>query len=279
MDDLLGLRGKVAVVLGGGRGLGDASSMLLGQAGVSVAVVDIDAEAAGRVSDAVAAAGGKAIAVVADALDPAQAPRVLQETEDQLGDLDILVTIIGGSKLGGVLELTLEEWDHDFNRNVRYFFVYAQAAARSFVRHDKPGSIVAIATGGALRSMPFRASYGASKAGLVHLVKSMAVELGDYGIRVNAVAPGATFTPNSVGYMDSPAWKAETEKIPLGRLAKPDDIARGVVFLASDMARHVTGSTLAVDGGSTAAPIYDLASSKRKARRNLMKSLGREPEA
>jgi len=106
------------------------------------------------------------------------------------------------------------------------------------------------------------------------------VELGDYGIRVNAIAPGATFTPNSVGYMDTPAFRAEVEKIPLGRLANPEDIARGVAFMASDLARHVTGSTLAVDGGSTVAPLYDLRSSKVKSRRKVMAMLGmNEPAA
>jgi 2-deoxy-D-gluconate 3-dehydrogenase len=275
--DLLGLEGKVALVIGGGQGLGEASALCLASAGCSVAVVDLEAERAERVCDEVVAAGGKAIAISANALDSAQVDRVIGETERRLGGLDVLVTIIGGSKLGGVLELTLDEWDHDFSRNVRYVFLYAQAAARSFIRRGVPGSIVATATGGALRSMPFRASYGASKAALVHLVKSMAVELGDYGVRINAVAPGATFTPNSVGYMDTPAWKAEIEKIPLGHLAQPDDIARGVVFLASDMARHVTGSTLAVDGGSTWAPLYDLRSSKVKARRKLMAQLGLDP--
>ncbi|MBV9996672.1 MAG: SDR family oxidoreductase [Caulobacteraceae bacterium] len=272
--DLLGLQGKVALVIGGGQGIGEASALCLAHAGAAVAVVDIEADRAQKVCDEVVGAGGKAIAIAADALDPAQAERVIGETEKALGGLDILITIIGGSRLGGVLELSLEDWDTDFSRNVRYVFVYAQAAARSFIRRGVPGSIVVTATGGALRSMPFRASYGAAKAALVHLVKSMAVELGEYGVRINAVAPGATFSSNAAGYMDTPAFQAEIEKIPLGRLAQPDDVARGLVFLASDMARHITGSTLAVDGGSTWAPLYDLRSSKVKARRKLMAQLG-----
>lgn len=273
--DLLGLTGKKALIIGGGQGLGEASAVCLAKAGCDVALVDINPEAAERVAAEVRAEGRKAVPITADCLDAGQAARVIAEAEDGLGGLDVLVTIVGGSSLAGVLEVSLEDWDRDQNRNLRYVFVYAQAAARSFVKRDVKGCIVAIATGGALRSMPFRSAYGSAKAGLVHLVKSMAVELGDYGIRVNAVAPGATFTPNSVGYMDTPAFKAEVEKIPLGRLANPDDIARGVVFLASDMARHVTGTTLPVDGGSSHAPLYDLRSSKVKSRRKVMAMLGK----
>ena len=273
--DLLGLTDKKVLIIGGGQGLGEASAVFLARAGADIALVDLNPEAAERVAGRVREQGRKAITIIADALDTDQVARVIAETEAGLGGLDVLVTIVGGSQLKGVLEMTLEEWDADQNRNFRYFFAYAQAAGRSMVRRDVKGCIVAIATGGALRSMPFRSGYGAAKAGLVHLVKSMAVELGDYGIRVNAVAPGATFTPNSVGYMDTPAWQAEIAKIPMGRLADPDDIARGVAFMASDMARHVTGTTLPVDGGSSHAPLYDLGSSKRKSRRNVMALLGK----
>jgi 2-deoxy-D-gluconate 3-dehydrogenase len=272
--DLLGLQGKVALIIGGGRGLGEASALCLAKAGCDVALVDVSAENAGQVAAQVRKTGCKAHVITADALDAALSARVVAETLEALGGFDILVTIVGASKLGGVLETTLEEWDHDQQINLRYVFAYAQAAARSWIRRGVPGAIVATATGGALRSMPYRAGYGAAKAGLVHLVKSMAVELGEYGIRVNAIAPGATFTPGSVGYMDTDAFKAEIAKIPLGRLANPEDIGRGVTFLASDMARHVTGSTLAVDGGSTAAPLYDLRSSRIKSRRKIMEQLG-----
>jgi NAD(P)-dependent dehydrogenase (short-subunit alcohol dehydrogenase family) len=222
--------------------------------------------------------GANACAIIADALDERQVDRVIAETLAELGGLDILVTIVGASSLKGFLEAEMEDWDADHMRNVRYFVAYARAVARHWVKHACPGAIVATATGGALRSMPFRAGYGANKAALVNLVKSLAVELGEYGIRVNAVAPGATFTPNSVGYMDTPAFKAEVEKIPLGRLARPEDIGKSVLFLASDMAQHITGSVLAVDGGSFSAPLYDLRSSRVKSRRNVMANLGVKAE-
>jgi len=238
--DLLGLTGKKALIIGGGQGLGEATAVFLARAGCDVALVDINPEAAEKVAGEVRAEGRKAVPIIADALDASQTERVIGETEAGLGGLDILVTIVGGSSLAGVLEISLEDWDRDQARNFRYVFVYAQAAARSMVKRDVKGCIVAIATGGALRSMPFRSGYGAAKAGLVHLVKSMAVELGDYGIRVNAIAPGATFTPNSVGYMDTTAFRAEVEKIPLGRLANPEDIARELGALLDDEPRRIT---------------------------------------
>lgn len=274
IDDLLGLEGKVALIIGGGQGLGEASARRLAQAGCDIALVDLERERADAVAAKVRDLGRKAVVIVADAAQDADVPRVLSQTHDALGRLDVLITIVGHSNLGSFLETEMADWDRDHALNVRYVVAYARAVARDFVKRGVRGAIVATATGGALRSMPFRAGYGANKAALVNLVKSIAVELGDYGIRVNAVAPGATFTPRNVGYMDTPAFQAEIEKIPLGRLAEPDDIARAITFLASDMARHITGSTLAVDGGSFSAPLYDLRSSRKKSRRNVMAMLG-----
>ena len=236
-------------VIGLGRMGGNIARRLIA-AGHSVVVFDKSAEA---VAAKVRETGSKSVAIVADALDASAVAGVVDQCERDLGGLDILVTVIGSSKLAGILEKSLEEWDADMNVNLRYVVAYTQAVARSFIQREVKGSIVAISTGAALRSMPYRPGYGASKAALVHLIKSLATELGQYGIRINSVAPGATFTPNSVGYMDTDAFKAEIAKIPLGRLALPEDIARGVTFLASDMARHVTGTTLAVDGGFMSA--------------------------
>ena len=273
--DMLGLAGKAALIIGAGQGLGEASALCLARAGCDVALVDLAPERGEAVAQKVRDLGRKAVVIVADALDDAQVGRVIEETHAGLGGLDVLITIVGGSELGGFLEQEMEDWDRDHQRNVRYFVAYARGVARDWVRRGVGGAIVATATGGALRSMPFRAGYGANKAALVNLVKSLAVELGEYGIRVNAVAPGATFTPNSVGYMDTPAFKAEIEKIPLGVLATPEDVGMGVTFLASAMARHVTGTTLSVDGGSLSAPLYDLRSSRVKSRRKVMAVLGR----
>ncbi|WP_242127159.1 SDR family oxidoreductase [Sphingobium sp. Sx8-8] len=267
--DMLGLGGKVALVVGGGRGLGEASALALADAGCDLALVDRDGAAAEAVAAVVRDRGRRAIGIEADVLDSGAVTGVIAAAEAALGPVDILVTIVGASKLYSFLEMSMDDWDHDQSINLRYFVAYAQAVSRLWVARKQGGAIIATTTGGALRSMPYRAGYGAAKAGLIHLVKSVAVELGDFGIRVNAVAPGATMTSGTVGYMDAEAFRAEIEKIPMGRLASPKDVAMAVTFLASDMARHITGSTLAVDGGSTAAPLYDLRSSRKRTRRKL----------
>ncbi len=271
--DLFKLRGKVALVAGGGQGLGEASVRYLAQGGCDIAVVDLDAERANNVCAAVRGLGRKATPIIADVLDDKDIERVFAEAEQKLGGLDILVTIVGGGTVRGILEMTPEEWDRDQSRNLRHVFLYMRAAARSFISRGVPGSIVTITSGSALRSMPFRSSYGAAKAGMVHLVKSIAVELGEYGIRVNAIAPGITVSPSSAGNINEENFREELRKIPSGRLGTPDDVGKAVLFMASDLAAHVTGSTLAVDGGWVSAPNYNLDESRaitRRKRASLM---------
>jgi 3-oxoacyl-[acyl-carrier protein] reductase len=273
---MFGLAGKVALVVGGGLGLGDSAARYLAQAGCAIAVVDIDAERAEVVARNVRELGGTAIALVADVLDENEVARVIAEVEVELGGLDVVVSIVGASKFGGVLEFTPEDWDRDHARNLRYFFFLCQAAARSFVRRRVKGVIVGIATAGGYGSMPFRSAYGAAKAGLMHLVKSLAVELGEYGVRVNAVAPGMTVTPRTAARMTAQATQTEVAHIPLGRLGAPDDIGKAVLFFASDLAGHVTGATLPVDGGATVTPNYDLEPSRAASLRNR-RSMGKDP--
>lgn len=268
MKDFFGLAGKIAMVVGGGQGIGESGARHLAEAGCDVAVVDLDPLRAEAVAEIVRSLGRRAASIPADILDDAQVAALCDRTEAALGGLDILVCVVGASKFGGILELSADEWDRDHARNLRYFFLCTQAAARSFIRRKVDGRIVGIATGGAFGSMPFRSPYGAAKAGLIHFVKSMAVELGEYGIRVNAVAPGPTVTPRVADRMATSAWTSEIGKIPLQRLGNVDDIGKAVLFMASDMAAHVTGATLPVDGGSTIAPNYDLGPSRAAARRN-----------
>lgn len=262
------------MIIGGGQGLGESSARYLATAGCDIAVVDIDAERAQNVCDTITSMGRRAIPIIADVLDSSEIPRVFSEAEKSLGRLDVLVTVVGGSKVRGLLEMTDEEWDRDQTRNLRYVFQYMRAAVKSFIQQGVPGSIVVITTGGALRSMPFRFAYGAAKAGLIHLVKSTAVELGEYNIRVNAIAPGITVSPSSADRINEEAFAEEIRKIPSGRLGTPDDVGKAVLFMASDLASHVTGSTLAVDGGWVSAPNYNLDESRavtRKKRAHLLK--------
>jgi len=277
--EIFGLNGKLALVVGGGQGLGEAASRYLAEAGCSVAVLDLEIERAQAVAKALRDRGATAIALSADVTDDAQLTRAVAEAEAGLGGLDVVVSIVGASRFGGVLELSPEDWDAQHTLNLRYFFFLCQSAARSFVRRQVPGAIVGISTAGAYDSMPFRPAYGAAKAGLVHLVRSLAVELGEYGIRINAAAPGMTVTPRTAARMNSEANQGEVRKIPLQKLGTPDDIGKAVLFLASDLASHITGATIPVDGGSSVAPNYDLGASRAVSLRNRRAMPGGDPAA
>ncbi len=254
---MLGLDGKRALIIGGGRGMGEASALMLAEAGCSVAIVDVESERAESVAAAVAKLGRKSYAVTANVLqDDKTVNAAVAEAEQKLGGLDILVTIVGQALFKPLLELTAEDWDFDQNRNLRYVFFAARAAAASMIKRKVAGSIVCIASVDGVVGSPGHAAYGAAKAGLVSLVKSMAAEWGRENIRVNAVAPGSITTPRLPETPQSLAIM-ENSVVPLGRPGTVKEIAGAVTFLASDMAGYVTGQTLMVDGGWTAANIFD----------------------
>lgn len=255
MKDFFGLRGKVALVLGGSIGIGEATALTLADAGADVAVLDIDPERAGQVAEAARQRGVRAIALQCDALDEARAEAVIDEVVTRLGAIDVMATIVGQAAWAPFLEVSPEMWSLDHSRNLRYFFVYAQAAARAMVKAGNGGAIVAISSISGIQSAPNHSAYGAAKAGLINLAKSMAVELAQYDIRVNTVAPGATWTPRIAESGDPEQKRARLagSLVPYKRYGNVQGIADAVLFLASRMAGFVTGQTIAVDGGLTAA--------------------------
>lgn len=253
---LLGLEGKKALIVGGGRGMGETSALLLAQAGCDVAVLDNELERAELVSDAVRALGGKAVPIKADILDEASVKQAVADVESTLGGLDILVTIVGQALFKPLLDVSLEEWDYDQSRNLRYFFVVGRAVAASMIDRGVPGSLICIGSVDGLQGAPSHGPYGAAKAGLMHLVKSMATEWGRNGIRANAIAPGSITTPR---LPETPTSRAAMEQsvLPIGRAGTTRDVAGAVVFLASGLSEYVTGHTLLVDGGWMAANHFD----------------------
>ena len=253
---LLRLEGKSALIVGGGRGMGEASALLLAEAGCDIAILDNEAERAELVANAVRGLGRRATPIVADILDEASARRGVEEAEAALGGIDILVTIVGQALFKPLLEMTLEEWDYDQSRNIRYFFVIARAVAASMVERNQPGSIICIGSVDGLQGAPSHGAYGAAKAGLMHLVKTMAAEWGRDGIRVNAVAPGSITTPRLPETAQSRDLM-ERSVVPLGRAGTTEDVGGAVLFLASGLSDYVTGHTLLVDGGWMAANIFD----------------------
>jgi 2-deoxy-D-gluconate 3-dehydrogenase len=254
--DLFGLEGKKALVIGGGQGMGESSARLLAQAGCDVAVVDIERDRAERVAELVRGLGRKGVAIVADMLEDAGAAHAVAEAESQLGGLDVMVAIVGQALFTAIVEMTPDDWDRDHRRNLRYFFVAARLVAKSMIARGTGGAMVCIASTDGIQSAPFHASYGAAKAGLIQLTRTMATEWAEHGIRVNAVAPGSITTPR---LPDTERHRAamKASLVPMERSGTTDDIGKAVLFLASDMSAYTTGHTLLVDGGWMAANLFD----------------------
>jgi 3-oxoacyl-[acyl-carrier protein] reductase len=251
LEEIFGLEDKVALVLGGGFGMGEQCSRLLARAGCDVIVADIIPERAANVARQVREIGRRAYEAVGDMTDPAVVDQVLPQAEAALGGVDVLVSIIGEAGWFSVLDTSMEEWKYDQRRNLDYFFYCSQWAARSMVKRGTGGAMCAIASVDGMQSSPMHGAYGAAKAGLISLVKTMAMELGPHGIRVNAVAPGTIKTPRAVARTSPEAVdeRARQAGIPLGRAGSTDEVASAVLYLVSDMARYVTGITLPMDGG------------------------------
>lgn len=252
MEDMFGLAGRRAIVWGGGQGMGEASALRLARAGCDVALVDMVQERAAEVADKVAALGRKAVAIGADITSSAGVARATAEAEDAIGPIDVMVNVIGMAGWVKLVDMDEAEWDRVVNLNLKGFFLAAQAAARSMIAGDRPGAIVSICSVSGLTSAPMHGHYGAAKAGMVNLVRSMACEWGPL-IRVNAVAPGTTETAR---VQPTPERTREAkERVPLERMGQPDEIAKAVLFFASDLASNITGQTLACDGGWTASAL------------------------
>jgi len=250
-----GLEGRKALIIGGGQGMGESSALFLARAGCDVALVDVVPERADTVGQRIAALGRQGFTIAGDALDDTQIPRIVAEAEAKLGGLDVMVSIVGAAAWGSLLDTTAEIWDQQMRLNLRYFFLVAREVAQSLIRRQRPGAIVGIASVDGQRASPMRGAYGAAKAGLISLVQTMAVEWAPHRIRVNAIAPGHIVTPR---LYDTPqrveAYAASL--IPMRARGTPDDIGRAALFLASDMARYITGTTLDVDGGLLAANLF-----------------------
>jgi NAD(P)-dependent dehydrogenase (short-subunit alcohol dehydrogenase family) len=262
--DWLGLGDRVALVTGAGRGIGSACALALAEAGCDVAVLDLDAAAAQDTARGVRAHGRRALAQPVDVRDAAAFQAAVDACLAELGGLDVCVNNAGGMAghpLGPFLEASPEFLDDALDLNLRAVFRCCQIEARALLRpaDDPPGAgsarggaIVNVASLGGVRAVRGVSAYGAAKAGVINLTQTMAVELGPLGIRTNAVAPGTTVTPAAEAHV-AHRLAATAAANPLGRVARPDDIAKVVLFLASDLASYVNGELICVDGGFAAA--------------------------
>jgi 3-oxoacyl-[acyl-carrier protein] reductase len=244
------LSGRVALVTGGSRGIGRAVCELLAKAGARVAVsFRADSTAAHEVVAAVRDGGGEAMAVAGDVADPVQARKLIRDVLAAWQRLDILVNNAGVWEEDEAGRGDLETWDRTLAVNVRGAFLVTDSAVPHLARER--GSIVFISSTAGQRGEARHSAYAASKGALISYTKSLATELGPRGVRVNCVAPGWVETDLTGFTLADPARRREIEdSIPIGRVAQPQDIARPVLFLVSDLAHHVQGEILNVNGGS-----------------------------
>jgi len=246
------LDGSVAIVTGGGQGIGKAISVKLASEGAAVVIADVNIGVANDTAAEIKKKGYKATAVQADITKSKEVSQLVKNTVDTFGKIDILVNNAGVSEPTQVIELTEEGWDRVINTNLKGPFLCSQAVAKHMIKR-KRGKIISIASVVSQLAHPTQAAYCASKAGLVLLTKAMAAEWGKYNINVNAISPGAVETPRMKKFRtENPSFlTGRVEATPLGRYIKPEEIADGVLFLASSDANAITGVNMVIDGGSS----------------------------
>jgi len=244
------VEGKIALVVGAGGGIGGAGAEGLAREGAAVVCADIDELTAEATAARIRAVGGRANALGLDVRDRQAVDAAVAAAANEFGRLDVLLDCAGVSQTASFLDLDPGEWDRIIAVNLTGMFHLGQAAARQMVRQGNGGSIINVTSQLAEVARPERAAYVASKGGGRSLTQAMALELAAHGIRVNAIAPGPTLTGlTRASYADAERRRATIAQIPLGRLGEPEDIIGAILYLASDEARWVTGTTVTVDGG------------------------------
>jgi len=253
---MFNLQGKVALITGARRGMGRTHALALAAQGAKVVITDVDLDECELVANEVASLGGEKVCYKLDVSNKEEVERVFDEVIKQFGRLDILVNNAGIYAPKPFLEMSEEEWDRTIDINLKGEFLCAQRAAKEMAK-NKWGRIIniaSIASGGVGVGIAGGSHYTASKGGIIGMTETLAIELAPFGINVNAVAPGAIDTP-MVGAANLPkeVMDAMLAGVPLKRIGRPEEVSAAVVFLASDEASYITGSTIYVDGGWLAA--------------------------
>lgn len=245
--------GKRALVTGAGAGIGAEIARWLARAGATIVVHDVRQQKADEVVASIAAEGGTAFALIADARDDAALEAMIDDAAWRLGGLDIAVNnvgMFGDLAPGPFTTLDGAYWRAMLNQNLVLTAVAGAAQARHMISAAKGGVILNVSSGETTRPAPFLSAYGAAKAGINHLTNTMAVELGPHGIRVVAIAPGTTLTERVREMFDDAHVAALVESHPLRRMTEPEELARLAVFLTSDLARCITGQLILADAGA-----------------------------
>ena len=250
------LKGKAVIITGARRGMGKADALAFAENGAKVVVADISQEECQLVVDEIEKNGGEGLAVKCDVSNEKEVEEMIKKTVKKFGKVDILVNNAGICQFKPFLELTEDEWKKTLDINLKGYFFCAKAAGKEMAK-QKSGVIVNIASvvmGQIGMGMAGLAHYSASKGGIAALTKTLALELAPYNIRVNAIAPGAIDTPMAASVKeDSKILEQTSAMIPMRRMGKPEEIAKAVLFLASDDSSYMTGSIVVVDGGWLAA--------------------------
>ncbi|MCQ3803150.1 MAG: SDR family NAD(P)-dependent oxidoreductase [bacterium] len=238
---------SVAVVTGGGSGIGWATCERLRRDGFTLAVLDIQGERA-------AEAAGDGMGMAVDVSDPRQVEAAFSAVEEQLGPVDVLINnagITGSAEATRLHETPYEEWERVMAVNIRALYLCSRQALRSMIPR-RSGHIITVASVAALNPFPGRSAYSVSKGAALMLAKSIALDYAADGIRSNAVCPGMTETPMTAWRLDQPELRAAIEsRVPVGRVGQPEDIADAISLLASDRLAYMTGHGMVVDGGWT----------------------------
>ena len=257
------LQGQSAVVTGGGRGIGKAIALRFAREGADIVVVDLNREAAEGTAGEVRALGLRALVKVVDVSESDAVEIAMAGVVEEFARLDILVNNAGVEKRAPFLEITRDDWQRQLDVNLSGTFYCAQAAARQMAKRGY-GRIVNLSSVAGLIGPIDLAAYGAAKAGIVGLTRAAALDLADYGITVNAIAPGPVETELMLGAWTADALRERPQHGAIARFGTVDEIAHTALFLAAPESGFITGVTISVDGGAAAAGAYMVEKYRRR---------------
>ena len=257
------LEGRVAMVTGGGQGIGKAIALRFAREGADIAIVDVNRDTATATAEAVRSLDRYALVEVVDVSDAKAVDRVVSDVVRDLGQLDVLVNNAGVEKRAPFFEITPRDWQRQIDVNLSGTFYCIQAAAREMAAHGY-GRIVNLSSVAGLIGPIDLAAYGASKAGVVGLTRAAGLDLADYGITVNAIAPGPIETELMLGAWSAEALRERPQHGAIARFGTVEEIAHTALFLASPESAFITGVTVSVDGGAVAAGAYMVEKYRRR---------------